>query len=151
MPSQNKKVVNIGDFNQLIGDFNQINGGWQQGVDKGVSKQNPTKVEGENMLTESYSKETVDAKLEGLESKVATIEANINAKMAVLEAKIDNLPDKFKLALLENNANFRKELQDAQNNRKSNKIAIWAIVVSSIISALGVLLPILYSWLTSTK
>ena len=103
------------------------------------------------MPTDSYSKETVDAKLEGMESKVAAIEANINAKMAVFEAKIDSLPDKFKLALLENNANFRKELQDAENNRKSNKIAIWAIVISSVISALGVLLPILYSWLTSTK
>ena len=144
MPSQDEKIANLDGFRQTKGV-------WSQTGDKGVLRQSPTNVEGKNVTTESYSKETVDAKLEGLESKVATIEANINAKMAVLEAKIDNLPDKFKLALLENNANFRKELQDVENNRKSNKIAIWAIVVSSIISALGVLLPILYSWLTSTK
>jgi hypothetical protein len=144
MPSQDKKIADLDGFRQTKGVLQQIG-------DKGVLRQRPTNVEGKNMTTESYSKETVDAKLEGLESKVAAIEANINGKMAVLESKIDNLPDKFKLALLENNANFRKELQDAENNRKSNKIAIWAIVVSSIISALGVLLPILYTWLTSTK
>ena len=144
MSSQGIKVTSISEFRQT-------KGGWQQTGNKGVLRQSPTKLEGESMLTESYSKETVDAKLEGMESKVAAIEANINAKMAVFEAKIDSLPDKFKLALLENNANFRKELQDAENTRKSNKIAIWAIVISSVISALGVLLPILYSWLTSTK
>ena len=144
MPSQGEKVTSLDKFRQTKGV-------WQQTGDKGVLRQSPTKLEGEIMPTDSYAKETVDAKLEGLESKVATIEANINGKMAVLEAKIDNLPDKFKLALLENNANFRKELQDAENTRKSNQIAIWAIVISSVISALGVLLPILYTWLTSTK
>lgn len=144
MPSQGEKVTSLDKFRQTKGV-------WQQTGDKEVLRQSPTDVEGKNMPTDSYSKETVDAKLEGMESKVAAIEANINAKMAVFEAKIDSLPDKFKLALLENNANFRKELQDAENNRKSNKIAIWAIVISSVISALGVLLPILYSWLTSTK
>lgn len=100
-------------------------------INKGVAPEE-TSTEGEKSSpTTIYSKDIVDAKL-------ISLEENLTNRLSDLESKIDDLPDKIKAALLGNSANFKK----------NNQIAIWLIVVLSTISALGVLLPILYSWLT---
>lgn len=117
---------------QSLLEVSRIQGRLDSGfINKGVAPEEISTEGEKSSPTTFYSKDIVDAKL-------VSLEENLTDRLSDLESKIDDLPDKIKADLLGNSANFKK----------NNQIAIWLIVVLSTISALGVLLPILYSWLT---